>query len=112
MKKKAPYDLREHFLDEWSTINSPIELAKKFEDYEDVRRTIKPKQFKSFTKGSSNNHKYFRGQEHFHLGNNGNEKKYFQSKRTVYDKRIKQLTCSYCKGSGHYAVDCTKRRKD
>ncbi|GBN33763.1 Tigger transposable element-derived protein 6 [Araneus ventricosus] len=112
MKEKAPYDLREHFLDEWSTINSPIELAKKFEDYEDVRRTIKPKQFKSFTKGSSNNHKYFRGQEHFHLGNNGNEKKYFQSKRTVYDKRIKQLTCSYCKGSGHYAVDCTKRRKD
>ncbi|GBM96973.1 Retrovirus-related Pol polyprotein from transposon 17.6, partial [Araneus ventricosus] len=64
MKKKAPYDLREHFLDEWSTINSPIELAKKFEDYEDVRRTIKPKQF------------------------------------------------NYCKGSGHYAVDCTKRRKD
>ncbi|GBM45676.1 hypothetical protein AVEN_166484-1 [Araneus ventricosus] len=112
MKKKAPYDLREHFLDEWSTINSPIELAKKFEDYEDVRRTIKPKQFKSFAKGSSNNHKYFRGQEHFHLGNNGNEKKYFQSKRTVYDKRIKQLTCSYCKGSGHYAVDCAKRRKD
>ncbi|GBN22530.1 Transposon Tf2-6 polyprotein, partial [Araneus ventricosus] len=112
MKEKAPYDLREHFLDEWSTINSPIELAKKFEDYEDVRRTIKPKQFKSFAKGSSNNHKYFRGQEHFHLGNNGNEKKYFQSKRTVYDKRIKQLTCSYCKGPGHYAVDCTKRRKD
>ncbi|GBO46719.1 Transposon Tf2-8 polyprotein [Araneus ventricosus] len=112
MKEKAPYDLREHFLDEWSTINSPIELAKKFEDYEDVRRTIKPEQFKSFAKGSSNNHKYFRGQEHFHLGNNGNEKKYFQSKRTVYDKRIKQLTCSYCKGPGHYAVDCTKRRKD
>ncbi|GBM25400.1 Transposon Ty3-I Gag-Pol polyprotein [Araneus ventricosus] len=110
--EKAPYDLREHFLDEWSTINSPIELAKKFEDYEDVRRTIKPKQFKSFAKESSNNHKYFRGQEHFHLGNNGNEKKYFQSKRTVYDKRIKQLTCSYCKGPGHYAVDCTKRRKD
>ncbi|GBM88082.1 Retrovirus-related Pol polyprotein from transposon 17.6 [Araneus ventricosus] len=105
MKKKAPYDLREHFLDEWSTINSPIELTKKFEDYEDVRRTIKPKQFKSFARGSSNNHKYFRGQEHFHLGNNGNEKKYFQSKRTVNDKRIKQLTCSYCKGSGHYAVD-------
>ncbi|GBL78504.1 hypothetical protein AVEN_65930-1 [Araneus ventricosus] len=112
MKKKAPYDLWEHFLDEWSTINSPIELAKRFEDYEDFRRTIKPKQFKSFAKGSSNNHKYFRGQEHFHLGNNGNEKKYFQSKRTVYDKRIKQLTCRYCKGSGHYAVDCTKRRKD
>ncbi|GBL99245.1 Transposon Ty3-G Gag-Pol polyprotein [Araneus ventricosus] len=112
MKEKAPYDLREHFLDEWSIINSPIELAKKFEDYEDVRRTIKPKQFKSFAKESSNNHKYFRGQEHFHLGNNGNEKKCFQSKRTVYDKRIKQLTCSYCKGPGHYAVDCTKRRKD
>ncbi|GBL72881.1 hypothetical protein AVEN_198522-1, partial [Araneus ventricosus] len=90
----------------------PADKSKKFEDYEDVRRTIKPKQFKSFAKGSSNNHKYFRGQEHFHLGNNGNEKKYIQSKRTVYDKRIKQLTCSYCKGSGHYAVDCTKRHKD
>ncbi|GBN36639.1 Retrovirus-related Pol polyprotein from transposon 17.6, partial [Araneus ventricosus] len=94
------------------SLNLTLFEPKKFEDYEDVRRAIKPKQFKSFAKGSSNNHKYFRGQEHFHLGNNGNEKKYFQSKRTVYDKRIKQLTCSYCKGSGHYAVDCTKRRKD
>ncbi|GFX92384.1 peptidase A2 domain-containing protein [Trichonephila clavipes] len=36
IKKSAPYELREHFLDEWSTINSPAEIAEKFEEYESV----------------------------------------------------------------------------
>ncbi|GFU85866.1 transposon Ty3-I Gag-Pol polyprotein [Trichonephila clavipes] len=49
--KSAPYELREHFLDEWSTINSPAEIAEKFEEYESVRRTLRPKFYNSFAKG-------------------------------------------------------------
>ncbi|GFW70256.1 hypothetical protein TNCV_3337741 [Trichonephila clavipes] len=30
---------------------------------------------------------------------------------TSYSGKSKRLTCSYCKGPGHYAVDCTKRPK-
>jgi len=110
MKKKAPYDFQEHFLDEWSSINSPAELAKKFEEYEDVRRTLKPKPSNSFVRGYNHNDNYSRKQEHFQ-GGNRYEKKYFQSKKTPYVERTKQLTCSYCKGPGHYAVDCIKRAK-
>ncbi|GFW71549.1 transposon Tf2-9 polyprotein [Trichonephila clavipes] len=51
IKKSAPYELREHFLDEWSTINSPAEIAEKFEEYESVRRTLRPKFYNSFAKG-------------------------------------------------------------
>ncbi|GFW41048.1 peptidase A2 domain-containing protein [Trichonephila clavipes] len=51
IKKSAPYELREHFLDEWSTINLPVEIAEKFEEYESVRRTLRPKFYNSFAKG-------------------------------------------------------------
>ncbi|GFT77403.1 peptidase A2 domain-containing protein [Trichonephila clavipes] len=34
IKKNAPYEFQEHFLDEWSTISSPAEIAEKFEEYE------------------------------------------------------------------------------
>ncbi|GFW01556.1 retrovirus-related Pol polyprotein from transposon 17.6 [Trichonephila clavipes] len=80
IKKSAPYELREHFLDEWSTINSPAEIAEKFEEYESG-------------------------------GSNRRERKHFQLNGTSYSGKGKRLTCSYCKGPGHYAVDCTKRPK-
>ncbi|GFS79235.1 transposon Ty3-I Gag-Pol polyprotein [Trichonephila clavipes] len=80
IKKSAPYELREHFLDEWSTINSPAEIAEKFEEYESG-------------------------------GSNRRERKHFQLNGTSYSGKSKRLTCSYCKGPGHYAVDCTKRPK-
>ncbi|GFS59871.1 transposon Tf2-6 polyprotein [Trichonephila inaurata madagascariensis] len=31
--------------------------------------------------------------------------------RNLYSGKSKRLICSYCKGPGHYAVDCTKRPK-
>ncbi|GFW55442.1 transposon Tf2-6 polyprotein [Trichonephila clavipes] len=51
IKKNAPYEFQEHFLDEWSTISSPAEIAEKFEEYESVRRTLRPKFYNSFAKG-------------------------------------------------------------
>ncbi|GFV63284.1 hypothetical protein TNCV_1521031 [Trichonephila clavipes] len=35
---------------EWSTINSPAEIVEKFEEYERVRRTLRPKFYNSFAK--------------------------------------------------------------
>ncbi|GFT61053.1 retrovirus-related Pol polyprotein from transposon 412 [Trichonephila clavipes] len=107
-KKSAPYELREHFLDEWSTVNSPAEIAEKFEEYESVRRTLRPKFYNSFAKGkyeaSGSSDTYFQRTEYPQGGSNRRERKHFHLNG-------KRLTCSYCKGPGHYAVDCTKRPK-
>ncbi|GFY15123.1 peptidase A2 domain-containing protein [Trichonephila clavipes] len=115
IKKNAPYELREHFLDEWSTINSPAEIAEKFEEYESVRRTLRPKFYNSFAKGryeaSGSSDTYFQRTEYPQCGSNRRERKHFQLNGTSYSGKSKRLTCSYCKGPIHYAVDCTKRPK-
>ncbi|GFV87087.1 retrovirus-related Pol polyprotein from transposon 412 [Trichonephila clavipes] len=115
IKKNAPYKFQQHFLDEWSTINSPAEIAEKFEEYESIRRTLGPKFYNSFAKGrceaSGSNDTYFQRTEYPQGGSNRREKKHFQLNGTSYSGKSKRLTCSYCKGPGHYAVDCTKRPK-
>ncbi|GFX68927.1 retrovirus-related Pol polyprotein from transposon 17.6 [Trichonephila clavipes] len=115
IKKSTPYELREHFLDEWSTINSPAEIAEKFEEYESVRRTLRPKFYNSFAKGgyeaSGSSDTFFQRTEYPQGGSNRRERKHFQLNGTSYSGKSKRLTCSYCKGPGHYAVDCTKRPK-
>ncbi|GFW65482.1 transposon Tf2-9 polyprotein [Trichonephila clavipes] len=112
IKKNAPYEFQEHFLGEWSTISSPAEIAEKFEEYESVRRTLRPKFYNSFAKGryeaSGSSDTYFQRTEYLQGGSNRREKKHFQLNGTSYSGKRKRLTCSYCKGPGHYAVDCTK----
>ncbi|GFV76406.1 transposon Ty3-I Gag-Pol polyprotein [Trichonephila clavipes] len=115
IKKSAPYEFQEHFLEECSTINSPAEIAKKFEEYESVRRTSRPKFYNSFAKGryeaSGSNDTYFQRTECLQSGSNRRERKHFQSNGTSYSGKSKRLTYSYCKGPDHYAVDCTKHPK-
>ncbi|GFS52819.1 retrovirus-related Pol polyprotein from transposon 17.6 [Trichonephila clavipes] len=43
MKKRAPVEFKERHLNEWSSISCPVELAKRLEEFEDVRRTLKQK---------------------------------------------------------------------
>ncbi|GFT71661.1 transposon Tf2-6 polyprotein [Trichonephila clavipes] len=115
IKKSAPYEFQERFLDEWSTINSPVERAEKFEEYESVRRTLRPKFYNSFAKGrfeaSGSNDTYFPRTEYLKRGSNRRERKHFQLNGASYSGKSKRLTCSYYKGPGHYAVDCTKSPK-
>ncbi|GFW95420.1 retrovirus-related Pol polyprotein from transposon 17.6 [Trichonephila clavipes] len=95
--------------------NSPAEIAEKFEEYESVRRTLRPKFYNSFAKeryeASGSSDTYFQSTEYLQGGSNRREKKHFQLNGTSYSGKSKRLTCSYCKGPGHYAVDCTKRPK-
>ncbi|GFW55071.1 peptidase A2 domain-containing protein [Trichonephila clavipes] len=85
IKKSAPYEFQEHFLDEWSTISSPAEIAEKFEEYESVRRTLRPKFYNSFAKGryeaSGSSDTYFQRTEYLHGGSNRLEKKTFSIER-------------------------------
>ncbi|GFY18115.1 transposon Tf2-6 polyprotein [Trichonephila clavipes] len=43
MKKRAPVEFKERHLDEWPSINCPVELAERLEEFDDVRRTLKQK---------------------------------------------------------------------
>ncbi|GFW74611.1 hypothetical protein TNCV_961861 [Trichonephila clavipes] len=43
MKKRAPVEFKECHLDEWPSINCPVELAERLEEFEDVHRTLKQK---------------------------------------------------------------------
>ncbi|GBM95937.1 hypothetical protein AVEN_14597-1, partial [Araneus ventricosus] len=49
IKKRTSMEFKEHFMVEWTTIISPTEMVKKIEDFEDVRKTIKPKLFDTQT---------------------------------------------------------------
>ncbi|GFS58150.1 retrovirus-related Pol polyprotein from transposon 297 [Trichonephila clavipes] len=50
LKKKAPIEFKVHHLDEWSRIISPVDLARKIEEYEDVRKTFQKKVTWSYSK--------------------------------------------------------------
>ncbi|GFW42612.1 uncharacterized protein TNCV_4258051 [Trichonephila clavipes] len=43
MKKRTPVEFKERHLDKWLSINCPVELSKRLEELEDVRRTLKQK---------------------------------------------------------------------
>ncbi|GFU66033.1 uncharacterized protein TNCV_3270691 [Trichonephila clavipes] len=50
LKKKAPTEFKEHHLDEWNGIIYPVDLARKIEEYEDVRKTFQKKVTWSYSK--------------------------------------------------------------
>ncbi|GFU18965.1 hypothetical protein TNCV_2347511 [Trichonephila clavipes] len=50
IKEKALIEFKEHHLDEWSGIISPVDLARKIEEYEDVRKTFQKKVTWSYSK--------------------------------------------------------------
>ncbi|GFU00359.1 transposon Ty3-I Gag-Pol polyprotein [Trichonephila clavipes] len=43
MKKRDPVEFKERHLDEWPSINCPVELDERLEEFEEVRRTLKQK---------------------------------------------------------------------
>ncbi|GBL86112.1 hypothetical protein AVEN_89145-1 [Araneus ventricosus] len=61
MKQRAPSDFKEQFLDEWTMINSPDELAEKFQEYEDIKKTLKQKSSGTYFKGRQD----FKGTEKY-----------------------------------------------
>lgn len=43
IKRQVPYEIKEHFIDEWAKLNNPYELATKLDEYESVRSSLKMK---------------------------------------------------------------------
>ncbi|GFW56875.1 hypothetical protein TNCV_161051 [Trichonephila clavipes] len=51
LQKKAAIEFKEHHLDEWSGIISPVDLARKIKEYEDVRKTFPKKSYMVIFRG-------------------------------------------------------------
>ena len=41
VKKRVPYEIRDHFMDSWTQIIKPSDLANKMDEYESIRRAYK-----------------------------------------------------------------------
>ncbi|GFV26833.1 uncharacterized protein TNCV_3455041 [Trichonephila clavipes] len=51
LKRKAPFEFKEYYLDEWANMNSPpVQLAEKLEEFEDFKMTLKQKSSSPFVK--------------------------------------------------------------
>ncbi|GFX67165.1 uncharacterized protein TNCV_2185121 [Trichonephila clavipes] len=50
LKRKTPFVFKEYYLDEWSNMNSPVQLAEKLDEFEDFKRTLKQKSSSPFVK--------------------------------------------------------------
>ncbi|GFU93013.1 uncharacterized protein TNCV_2081591, partial [Trichonephila clavipes] len=49
-KRKTPFEFKEYYLDEWANMNSPVQLAEKLEEFEDLKKTLKQKSSSPFVK--------------------------------------------------------------
>ncbi|GFW11174.1 uncharacterized protein TNCV_5131851 [Trichonephila clavipes] len=50
LKRKTPFEFKEYYFDEWANMNSPVQLAEKLEEFEDLKRTLKQKWSGPFVK--------------------------------------------------------------
>ncbi|GBM29434.1 hypothetical protein AVEN_143916-1 [Araneus ventricosus] len=83
MKQRTPADFKEHFLDDWTTINSPVEIVEKFEEYGDIKKTLKQKSVGAYFKGRQN----FKGTEKF--------RKFESPRKFEHNRTDKKFPASY-----------------
>ncbi|GFU76384.1 uncharacterized protein TNCV_2158911 [Trichonephila clavipes] len=43
LKRKTPFEIKEYYLDEWANMNSPVQLAEKLEEFEDLKKDSETK---------------------------------------------------------------------
>ncbi|GBM59302.1 hypothetical protein AVEN_60648-1 [Araneus ventricosus] len=131
IKKRTSMDFKEHFMDEWTIIISPTEIVNKIEDFEDVRKTIKPKfsaaqtdrankgpfkfHYKDFSKKiehpsySKHSDKWvgYRHQKHHRQREDARQRDRFQNKNqdNFFDKKYRPR-CFKCGSYEHFKPQC------
>ncbi|KAF8791627.1 hypothetical protein HNY73_006468 [Argiope bruennichi] len=105
----------------WSSINSPDDLAGKFEQYDGVRRALKPKASDPFfrrkdeAQGANKFQNYPLRPANFRDANDKVENRSLQLNRNSYvvkNKPLRPVNYCYCQTLGHYGVDCPRRPKN
>ncbi|GFX95722.1 retrovirus-related Pol polyprotein from transposon 17.6 [Trichonephila clavipes] len=120
MKKRAPVEFKERHLDEWPSINCPVELAERLEEFEDVCRTLKQKTHtltpvrRPEVRGS-NQAEHFRKFDNHNTRRTGNlnpESRYLDTPPSRdFDGRAPRR-CYICHSSDHLSFNCPKAMKE
>ncbi|GFW58862.1 transposon Tf2-6 polyprotein [Trichonephila clavipes] len=111
MKKRAPVEFKERHLDEWPSINSPVELAERLEELEDARRTLKQKTHtlmpvrRPEVRGSNQAENFRKFDNHNTRRRTGN----FNPEKRYLDTPPR---CYICDSLDHLSFNCPKAMKE
>ncbi|GBL73966.1 hypothetical protein AVEN_230895-1 [Araneus ventricosus] len=111
VKRQAPLEAKDHFLDEWTKLVSPSELAYKLDEYEPVRsdrkyETKQKKQFDPVEKRTESNQRTVR-QKPFTETRNARNMGY--PSRNGESKQMHKVSCYSCGLEGHTARFCPSK---
>ncbi|GBO13598.1 hypothetical protein AVEN_213899-1 [Araneus ventricosus] len=122
IKRKVSQEVKGHFIDDWSKLNSPDDLVEKLDDYDTLRLTFRSKQprkeghydkwnsFKDDPAITTNENKKLCGITHNERG----EPKCFNSSNFGHTARNcslpkSVLTFRECNETGHKAINCVAK---
>ncbi|GBM86755.1 hypothetical protein AVEN_198520-1 [Araneus ventricosus] len=122
IKRKVSQEVKDHFIDDWSELNSPDDLVEKLDDYDTLRSTCRSKQprkewhydkqnsFKDDSAFTTNEKKKLYRVAHNERG----EPKCFNcsdcghiARNCSLPKSV--LTCRECNETGHKAINCVAK---
>ncbi|XP_046401748.1 uncharacterized protein LOC124167777 [Ischnura elegans] len=113
IKRKVPAEVRDHFLDEWTSFKDADILAKKLDDYANVRelfsrKTIIEDQKEKFK--YSENRWFPRQKDNWNREDNSpNIKEYSKEIENAFEQRALRK-CYICRSTDHLKAECPKLR--
>ena len=120
IKRRAPNDFKEHFLNEWATITCPKNLVTKIEEFEDAKKTLTGKPKFSDTKAKVINkpikdNKFGSYKNKDHLKQNAyvrkdNDGRNFVKKTDVNFDQRRKARCYECGSVDHMRPQCPNLR--
>ncbi|GFV00395.1 retrovirus-related Pol polyprotein from transposon 412 [Trichonephila clavipes] len=114
LKKKAPIEFKEHHLDEWSGIISPVDLTHKIEEYEDVRKTFQKKVTWSYSKDTMKkkwNNSTIIPRENVSMNNPINTREHKNRNNHQDFEKRRRPQCFECGSYDHFRPQCPKLKK-
>ncbi|GBN33473.1 Retrovirus-related Pol polyprotein from transposon 297 [Araneus ventricosus] len=111
IKRRAPFEAKDHFLDEWTRLVSPSELADKLDEYELVSsdrkyETKRKQQFNPIEKHTESNQRTVR---HKPFTGTWNARNMGYPSRNGESKQMHKFSCSSCGLEGHTARFCPSK---
>ncbi|GBO01300.1 hypothetical protein AVEN_57544-1 [Araneus ventricosus] len=111
IKRRAPLEAKDHFLDEWTRLVSPSELFDKLDEYELVRsdrkyETKRKQQFNPIEKHSESNQRTIR---HKPFTGTWNARNMGYPSRNGESKQMHKFSCYSCGLEGHTSRFCPSR---